>query len=313
MEIPVYLFTGFLESGKTKFIQETLENEEFNTKEKTLVLMCEEGIEGLDTSRFAVENVTVLNIENAEDINKKNIGKINQKYTPERVLIEYNGMWKIDDIYKSFPADWSVYQEIFTANAQSFINYNQNMRTLTVDKLTSCELVLFNRVTVTTSLEELHKIVRGISQRANIAYEFTDGHIEEDTIEDPLPYDIDADIIEIEDKDYAIWYRDLSEEPEKYVGKILKLKGIVGREQQLGDKAFVFGRHVMTCCVEDIAFRGLICKSKDRVDLKNRDWAVVTAKLVIGEHKVYGGEGPILIAQKIEKSQMPEQEVATFY
>lgn len=44
-EIPVYLFVGFLESGKTKFIQETFEDPNFDSGDKTLLLICEEGEE----------------------------------------------------------------------------------------------------------------------------------------------------------------------------------------------------------------------------------------------------------------------------
>ena len=313
MEIPVYLFTGFLEAGKTKFIQETLENEDFNTGENTLVIMCEEGIEELDKSKFKVKNVTVVKIEDFNEINLKNFKELAKKLKTQRVVIEYNGMWEIDTLYSSFPSDWSVYQEIFTADSSTFSNYNQNMRSLVVDKLKSCELVMFNRVSVITDQEELHKIVRGVSQRANIAYEFTDGHVEEDTIEDPLPFDINADIIEIADNDYALWYRDLSENTQNYIGKTLKFKGIVGRDPQLGDKQFIIGRHIMTCCEDDIAFSGLICKSKEIVNLKSKEWAIITSKLVIAEHKVYGGEGPVLIVSEIVKSEKPLQEVATFY
>lgn len=313
MEIPVYLFTGFLEAGKTQFIQETLENEEFNTGENTLVIVCEEGIEELEKEKFKVDNVSVVYIDEPEEINKKNLDKLSKKYKAQRVIIEYNGMWQLDDLYNSFPEDWSVYQEIFTADSQTFINYSQNMRSLVVDKLKSCELVMFNRVTPVTPQEELHRIVRGTSQRTDIAYEFTDGHVEEDNIEDPLPFDINADVIEIADKDYAFWYRDLSEDTAKYIGRVLRFKGIVGRDKQLGDKAFIFGRHVMTCCEADIAFRGLICKTKEPAEVKNKEWVIITAKLVIAEHKVYGGEGPILIVQSIEKAEKPEQEVASFF
>lgn len=313
MEIPVYLFTGFLEAGKTQFIQETLESEEFNSGENTLVIVCEEGICELEPKKFKVENVSVEYIEEPEDINKKTFESLEKKHKAQRVIIEYNGMWQLDNLYAALPKNWSVYQEIFTADAQTFENYNQNMRSLVADKLKSCELVMFNRATPVTDQEAFHKIIRSISKRCSIAYEFTDGHVEEDDIEDPLPFDVNADVIEIKDEDYALWYRDLADDTSKYVGKTLKFKGIVGREKQLGDKAFVFGRHVMTCCAEDIAFQGLICKAKEPVDLKNRDWAIVTAKLIIGEHKVYNGEGPILIAKSIEKSIPPEQEVASFY
>ena len=312
MEIPVYLFTGFLEAGKTKFIQETLENPEFDTGENTLVIVCEEGVEDFEKDKFKVRNVTFEYIDEPDDVNQKNFIKIAKKHNAKRVIVEYNGMWMIDNLYKAFPEEWSVYQEIFTADASTFKVYNQNMRTLVFDKLTSCELVMFNRVDIMTDKEELHKIVRAVTPRANIAYEYIDGHVEEDDIEDPLPFDIDADVIEIADNDYALWYRDMSENPSKYVGKILKFKGIVGRDAMLGDKACIFGRHVMTCCEDDIQFSGLVCKSKEILGLKSRDWAVITSKMVIGEHKVYGGEGPILIAQKIEPAQKPEQEVATF-
>jgi len=313
MEIPVYLFTGFLESGKTSFIQETLENEEFDMRGNTLVILCEEGIEELDDKKFKVKDVFVEYIEDIEDINKATMKKLCQKHKAKRVVIEYNGMWQLDRLYQSLPDNWSVYQEIFTQDASTFVNFNQNMRSLVVDKLSSCELVMFNRVDIMTNQAELHKIVRSVSTRADIVYEFVDGHIEQDNIEDPLPFNIDADIIEIDDRDYAVWYRDLGENTERYVGKTLKFKGIAGRDAQLGDKAFVFGRHVMTCCEDDIAFSGLICKTKESCDVKSREWLVVTAKLVIGEHKVYGGEGPILIVKEIERSMKPEQEVATFF
>ncbi len=312
MEIPVYLFTGFLESGKTKFIQETLENPDFDTGENTLVIVCEEGVEEFSKEKFKVGDVSFEFIDDESEIEQKNFEKLSKKHKAKRVIIEYNGMWQLDNLYKAFPKNWSVYQEIFTADAKTFTMYNQNMRSLVFDKLTSCELVMFNRVDIMTDKNELHKIVRAVTPRASIAYEYADGHVEEDDVEDPLPFDVDASVVEVGDDDYAVWYRDMMENTAKYVGKILKFKGIVGRDPMLGDKACIFGRHVMTCCADDIQFSGLVCKSKEKIDLKNRDWAVITSKLVIGEHKVYGGEGPILIAQEIVNAEKPENEVVTF-
>ena len=56
-QIPVYSFTGFLDSGKTKFIQETLEDERFNAGERTLVLLFEEGEEEYDLSTQHVREI----------------------------------------------------------------------------------------------------------------------------------------------------------------------------------------------------------------------------------------------------------------
>ena len=50
-EMPVYLFTGFLESGKTTFIKETLGDPRFNNGQRTLILLCEEGETELELDR----------------------------------------------------------------------------------------------------------------------------------------------------------------------------------------------------------------------------------------------------------------------
>ena len=70
-QLPVYIFTGFLEGGKTTIIQESLADQNFNTGEKTLLLLCEEGIEEYDPSAFWGKNVTIYTIENESDLTEK--------------------------------------------------------------------------------------------------------------------------------------------------------------------------------------------------------------------------------------------------
>ena len=78
-DLPIYLFTGFLESGKTKFIQETLEDERFNAGEKTLLLVCEEGEEEYDISKMPYQNVFIRTIEDKSELTEKNIIKFSMK------------------------------------------------------------------------------------------------------------------------------------------------------------------------------------------------------------------------------------------
>ena len=92
-----------------------------------------------------------------------------------------------------------------------------------VDKLTRCEMVLLNRAPVGADKMELHKVLRGVSRRTDIGYDYVDGSFDYDEIEDPLPFDINAPVIEIGDNDFAVWYRDLTEEMEKYQGKTVRL------------------------------------------------------------------------------------------
>ncbi len=313
MDIPVYLFTGFLESGKTKFIQETMEDERFNSGEKTLVLICESGIEQYEPERFPFDNSIFLNIKSEAELSTKSFKKWEKEYSPEKVVIEYNGMWLVDNLYRNLPENWPVYQEMFFANAPTFIAYNQNMRQLTVDKLKGAELAVLNRATEDIDMQEVHKIVRGISKRTQIAYEFTDGRVAYDEIEDPLPYDINADVITIKDEDYAVFYRDINEELPKYIGKTVKFKAVCAKEKDMPENTFIGGRHVMTCCVEDIQYLPFICLSDEAKSVKSRTWKMLTAEVAEEYHEMYEGKGPVLKITSIAATTPPEEEVAVFY
>ena len=187
------------------------------------------------------------------------------------------------------------------------------MRQLVVDKLTSCEMVVFNRFKPEYDKMTLHKIVRGVSKRANICYEDMEGEIEFDDIEDPLPYDINADVIEIKDEDFAIFYRDMTDEFAKYKGRTVRFKGIVALDSSLPKESYAIGRHIMTCCADDIAYRGVVAKGMGKLKLTTRDWVTVEGKLVDEYSKLYRGVGPVLYVSLIERAEKPVKEVATFY
>ena len=229
------------------------------------------------------------------------------------MLIEYNGMWNLNDLAQAMPDNWIVYQEFMFADARCFLSYNANMRSLMVDKLMTAELIVLNRATPDLDKMEIHKVIRGVSRRVNIAYEYPDGRVEYDEIEDPLPFDVNADPIVIEDSDYALWYRDMSEEMEKYSGKTVRFKALIAKNAKMPDNMFVAGRHVMTCCVQDIQYSGLVCKWLDANKLKNRTWGTVTARIELRFSKFYGRKGPVLNIISVEPAEKPEQEVATFY
>ncbi|MBQ9797532.1 MAG: GTPase [Clostridia bacterium] len=312
-QLPVYLFTGFLEGGKTHIIQESMEDQRFNSGEKTLIILCEEGEEELDVSRFWGKNVYLETIENEEDLTQEHLTALGKKHRLDRVIIEYNGMWSLNTLYQNLPDSWGLYQEMMFADANTFLTYNANMRQLMVDKLLNAEMVVLNRTPDNVDKEEIHKVIRGISRRAAITYDYPDGHVEYDDIEDPLPFDLNAPVVNIEDQDYALFYRDLSEEMEKYDGKTLRFKGIVAQDASLGDKSVLAGRHVMTCCADDIAFNPLVCIFSEKTSLKTRDWVTLTGKIKVEKHKLYRGPGPVFYVTKTEFAVPPVQEVATFY
>ena len=193
IETPVYLFLGFLESGKTKFIQETLEDKRFDSGEKTLVLICEEGEEEYDPARFKVKNVTLRAIEK-DALSTPFLEKIQRETGAERVIVEYNGMWLVDDFFQAMPEGWVVNQIMTFFEASSFLNYNANMRQLVYDKLQYTELVVFNRFREEIDKMALHKIVRAATRRAQIVYEYNIDRAEYDDIVDPLPFDLNPQV-----------------------------------------------------------------------------------------------------------------------
>ena len=312
-DVPVYLFTGFLEAGKTKFIQETLEDRRFCNGERTLLLVCEEGEEEYAPDQFADKSVFIRVVESQDQLTGENLSRWLRDTKAERVVIEYNGMWMLDLLYSAMPEGWMVYQEFMFADATTFPSYNSNMRQLVYDKLKSCELVVFNRFNGTMDKMEYHKIVRAVSRRCDIAYEYVGGKVEYDDIQDPLPFDLNAPIVEIGDDDYAEWYRDMSEEPKKYEGKTVRFKCRALVRKKLPEKTFIVGRHVMTCCVEDIQFAGLVCQWEGADTVKDDSWMILTARINFRFHRAYGKKGPVLTYIDATLCDAPEQPVATFY
>ena len=312
-EIPVYVFTGFLDSGKTKFIQETLEDSRFNDGERTLILLFEEGEEEYDFSTYPAQNV-YLEVLNQETVTTRQMADLAKKYKAQRVVAELNGMQQVGDLYMRFPEDWVVAQEVMFADASTFMAYNSNMRNLVMDKLVGAQMVVFNRLEKGADTMPLHKIARAANRKIDILYDYTDGTTQFDDVEDPLPFDINAPVIELKDEDYALWYRDCTEEPAKYDGKTVKFKAQVAMLRRDKDGMFAPGRFVMTCCVDDIQFCGIPCRYKQAKELESRSWVMVTAKISAEKHKLYKGDiGPVLTAIEVVKGATPaDPDVATF-
>ncbi len=312
-QIPVYSFTGFLDSGKTKFIQETLEDERFNAGERTLVLLFEEGEEEYDISTYPYQNVYIETLDQ-QTVTTKQLAALQKKYKAERVVAELNGMQQVGDLYMRFPESWVVAQEVMFADSTTIMAYNANMRNLVMDKLVGAQMVVFNRLEKDADIMPFHKLARAASRRIDILYDYTDGSTQFDEIEDPLPFDINAPVICVQDDDYALWYRDVTEEPEKYDGKTVCFKAQVAMLRRDKNGMFAPGRFVMTCCVDDIQFCGIPCRYAQANELESRSWVMVTAKITAENHKLYKGDvGPVLTALRVEKgAEAAEPDVCTF-
>lgn len=312
VQIPVYAFTGFLDSGKTKFIQETLEDPRFNAGERTLLLVFEEGEEEYDFSAYPHKDV-FMEVLDQQTVTSKELSALAKKYKAERVVAELNGMQLVGDLYMRFPEDWVVAQEVMFADSTTIMAFNANMRNLVMDKLTGAQMVVYNRLQPGADTMPLHKLSRAANRRVDILYDYLDGTTAFDDVVDPLPFDINAPIIEVKDEDYGLWYRDVNEEVQKYDGKTVRFRAQVALLRRDKNNMFAPGRFVMTCCVEDIQFCGVPCRYEGAKSLTTRSWVMVEAKISAEKHALYKGDvGPVLTAISVTPCDKAEEEVVTF-
>ena len=310
-EIPVYMFLGFLESGKTTFAKETLIDRGFTEGEPTLLLVCEEGEVEYDTELLKKDNIFTEFIDD-DNLTTDHLIELQDKYKPTRVLIEYNGTWKMEKLFgMRVPKGWTVVQIISFVNAQTFDLYISNMRQMMNEHLATADMIVFNRCDENTKRGEYRRSIKAINRRAQIIFENKEGVAEMDDTVD-LPYDVEQSSIEPEEDDFGIFYIDACDNPERYVGKTVKTKAQVYKPKEYGAKAFVSGRFAMTCCAEDIQFVGIKTYFDAAKHLRDRQWVEVTGVMDKEFYPEFGAEGPIIKASKVEPAKPAEEEVVYF-
>ncbi|MGN1175280.1 MAG: GTP-binding protein [Roseburia sp.] len=312
-ETPVYLFTGFMDSGKTTLIQETLFDQEFGNGAKTLIIACEDGEVEYDEDKLKKINAKLLQIENEEDFTEDLLHNINLQYLPEQVFIEYNGTWEMAKLLEmNLPEGWIIVQSLATADATTYEMYLNNMRAMIMEQLFQADVVIFNRCDDNTPKGKFRRSVKALNRKAQIVYERADGTIDEGDNEE-LPYDIDAPIIELSDADYGLWYLDASDNPNRYNGKKIKFLALVYNPEKMQKKGiFVPGRFAMTCCEADIQFVGFKCKYPNAKEIPHKSWITITAEVRVEFAKEYRGKGPVLYPISIEPAEKPEDELVYF-
>ncbi len=306
---PLFLILGFLGSGKTTFIRDTLMDDDFTEGKSTLLIVCEEGEVEYDREELAKRKVTIVQVENEEDFKPLFMMDCVKKYPVDRVMVEWNGTWSVSRILEQgFPRRWELAQIITVADATTFEVYMSNMRQMMNEIVQFSELVIFNKCNANTKRNTLKKLVRTLNRRAQTVFEAAEG--EENGYDDEieLPYDMKADVIEIEDDDYGLFYLDVLDNLQNYVGKKVRFLAMIYRGKETPKGTFVPGRFAMTCCAADIAFIGFLCYG-DAVAYKTRDWVHVTCEVQSKYLDEYEGEGPVYKLIRIEPAKKPEDHV----
>ncbi|MGN0158722.1 MAG: GTP-binding protein [Brotaphodocola sp.] len=305
---PVFLINGFLEAGKTEFLAFTMEQDYFQTEGKTLLIVCEEGENEFEPELLEDTNTTMITVESLEEISPERLNEFKMMYNPERVLIEWNGMWNQDDL--KIPEDWTIYQQITIIDMSTFDVYVKNMKSLMAAMVRNSELVICNRCDGIEDLEGYKRLIKSMNTKCDVVFEDENGEIDELSEED-LPYDLNADVVKIAPEAYGIWYIDCMDKPDRYVGKVVEFTAMVLKSPKFPKNYFVPGRMAMTCCAEDMTFLGYICKAKEARNLRTKQWVKVRARIAVEYWQDYEGEGPVLYAEEVVPAD-PIEEVVQF-
>lgn len=312
IRVPVYLINGFLESGKTTFLRFTIGQEYFDIDEPTLLILCEEGEEEFEPSMLQQHDTQMVVVEDQEQFHEDFLRQMEERYHPGRVLVEYNGMWQTGAFYQmALPDGWGVIQQITTVDASTCQMYMNNMKSLFMDMIRASELVIFNRCTREQPLASFRRNIKAVNQRAEIIFEDEEGELG-NIFEEEMPFDINAPVVEIPLEDYGIWYLDVMEHTERYIGKTVHFQAMVMKDRRIGHGLFVPGRMAMACCEEDMSFIGLVCKSPEAEHMKNGQWITLTAKVAEEYVRAYRDKGPVLYARTIEPAEPIPNDVVVF-
>ena len=312
IRVPIYLITGFLESGKTTFLRFTLDQDYFQIDGKTLLILMEEGEEEYDTKALAKNNTVVEVIEKEEDLTTERLEAMEIIHQPDRVIIEYNGMWLVSRFYDmKLPFGWGVEQQITCVDGSTFQVYMANMKSIFMDMVKYTDMVVFNRCKREDPLANYRRSIKVSNQSAEVIFEDEEGEID-DIFGDQMPFDVNAPVIEIPPEDYGIWFVDAMDHPDTYVGKTIRFKGRVMKPRGMGSKFFVPGRIAMTCCADDTTFLGFVCKSAFAPKLKEKEWVEVTAKVAFERRMEYQGDGVVLYAENVTPCEPLEEEMVYF-
>lgn len=309
-QIPVFFINGQLDSGKTSFITDTIEMGQFAEAKNKLLIVCEEGEEEYDEKMLEDNGVSMVVLEK-EEFTEAKLNELDKQYDPWIVIVEYNGMWEPQLAFETAkPFGWEMYQSITLIDAMSFNLQWSNMKSIIAETVKNVDMVVFNRCKSSMDLGSYRRSIKALNSAVQIVFEDEKGDMM--SIAEQLPYDINADVIEVDDGDYGIWYMDVNERPEVYAGKTVKFKGQVLKNKYFKDKNFVAGRKVMTCCADDTAFVGYINFYNNIASLENKQWVMVTATIKYEFQMAYKKKGPVLYSTVVEPAQPPVDELVYF-
>lgn len=312
MPTPVYLFTGFLDSGKTTLIKDTLNDAQFmQGVDRTLIICLEQGEEEYEQAFLDEHHAYIEYIDNSEDLNEVKMRELDTLYHPSQVFIEYNGSEAIsDNLLSKMPDFWPLVEILTTIDASTFASYINNIRGMLYEQIRFSDVIICNRCTEDTSASLLRGNIKAINKRAQIYYEGEYGE-PVDLKAGALPFDKNAELIDIKDDDYGLWYMDAADHPDDYEGKEVILRGSFAQRLPKYKNSFILGRRAMVCCTADTSLCGITVTGVKVDELKPNMWYEIKGHLKTVPIQG-GGKTLVLYANQVREYVAPDDEYVYF-
>ena len=308
MNKPVYVFSGFIDSGKTQAIKSTLCNPNFNEGESSLIICFEQGDVIYDDKFLKLTNSQVIYLDSINDLTLEKQKEIDKKYKVERIFLELNGMEDDNILYDvGFIKNWELAQTLTTIDASTFNMFLANMRQFMYNHVVNAECIILNR-SDDADKRYLRNNLKSINQFSEIIYENRDGSVS-NKIEDEL-FDVSKDLF-IEDTDYGLWYMDCVDNPDKYDNKTITLKMKMIEDIKEYSNALIMGRKAMVCCANDITDIAISVVGVDKKIIKEECYYYLTGRL----HSIQTERGDktcVLYVTETKDAEKPNEELVTF-
>lgn len=297
MEIPMFIVGGFVDSGKTTFILDAISKDGFDKRGRTLLILCEEGEVEISMDVANQHNTKVVVIDKQEELTAEYLSSLAKEYVPDRAIMEINCMWDLNHIF--IPEEYQLSQVLSFIDFTTFTVYYNNMRQKFIDLIKLSDMVVFNRCVDFSALSTYQTNLKMVNGNCQYMVMDGDGNVKK-AFEEPLPYDINAPIIEIKDDEFGRWYIDTFENPDRYRGKVVAFNALVVTSRKLPKDSFIAGRNVMTCCANDVQLYGHMCKNTLGVKVKNKSWIRIVARIEFEYSDEYQEEEGVLYPKSIE-------------
>ncbi len=305
---PCYVFSGFIDAGKTTAIKESLRDPNFNTGERTLLVVFEQGDVEYDEDFLEETNCDIVYLDKITELDEAKVNELDKRFKPDRVIIELNGMQDDNLLFAGIERPkWLVVDFLTFFDATQLKFQMLNMKQFVYNHVINSAICYINR-SDDQDLVYFRNNLKAINRQLMVVFLDNEGRVTK-RMEQEL-FDTSKDL-EISDEDYGLWYIDAVDDADKYDGCNITLKLRHLETLSEYENVCIMGRQAMVCCSNDLQNIGLTCINVDPKRIEEGKYYYLKGKLqCVNDEEGY--RTCVLNVREIKNAPAPEDEYVSF-